>query len=660
GCLEEKCKSVVKKTEEVEGLWGKIPESGISRIGNAESAHLCSPPNPKSHTYISSPVHASKPQIERFVGHFWGRSQKYYASVVKAKRAPIVAVKMQPRGTGRRGAARGYGRGSGRDHVWRRIEDGAVQNQRGGRNIEEADLGEEGDTLNQGNPSPWEGQANRSEEKNEDSWKGNPHPMGEDGPKDSHVKKEVTRNFNLDRSGCAFCHFKNHLTKDCRHHFPCDICGCDDHVVFDCKKCLPWNFGPDLCAAQVEDQSFFYIEEKVDNRMIKEKSSTAIITVVQGNVGEKQIELEFMSMLGKNLWRWSARSVEDNKFVMRFLDPKMIGDLGYFRPLGMRTAKAQITIDPWTPAVNAKGCLQKGWFRISGIPMEQRSLVTIAKVGGLVGKVIEIDERTRLRNEYVRARIACRDVTAVPGVVESSLGLFLYDFFFEREIHSEEDEQSLETRIRVDDSYQKAAKRSKYEGKMQKDKKVDYGNLDDGSIKQHDDCSKKTQSFTYQMQGLDKNTNKGKNVGVEEIKTGKSYSSCSGEEKNKVHITDSEDDDDSDLLGEELMAMKNRGSGSNSHTMWNMQADPIDNLNSWDINQTKSSKCSVIIEELDLNEKEVENSEELISGTQGSSILNVSQEEGEDLSDQRKKADGIMHHEDSQKFMPSPIPVRRV
>ncbi|AQK94785.1 hypothetical protein ZEAMMB73_Zm00001d010750 [Zea mays] len=365
GCFEEKCKSVAKKTEKVEGLWGKIPESGISRTGNAESAHLSSPPNPKSHTYISSPVLASKPQIERFVGHFWGRSQKSYASVVKAKRAPIVAVKMQPRGAGRRGAARGYGRGSGHDHVWRRIEDGAVQNQRGGRNIEEADLGEEGDTLNQGNPSPWEGQANRSEEKNEDSWKGNPHPMGEDGPKDSHVKKE------------------------------------------------------------------------------------------------------------------------------------------------------------------------------------------------------------------------------------------------------------------------------------------------------HDECSKKTQSVTYQMQGLDKNTSKGKNVGVEEIKTGKSYSSCSGEEKNKVHITDSEDDDDSDL-GEELMAMKNRGSRSNNHTMWNMQADPIDNLNSRNINQTKSSKCSIIIEELDLNEKEVENSEELISGTQGSSILNVSQEEGEDLSDQRKKADGIMHHEDSQKFMPSPIPVRRV
>lgn len=93
-------------------------------------------------------------------------------------------------------------------------------------------------------------------------------------------KKEVNRNLISNRIGCAFCHFKNHFTKDCKHQFPCDICGFDDHVVFDCKKCLPWNFGLELCATQVEDQSFFYIDEKVDKRMIKEKSSTTIITVV--------------------------------------------------------------------------------------------------------------------------------------------------------------------------------------------------------------------------------------------------------------------------------------------------------------------------------------------------------------------------------------------
>jgi hypothetical protein len=46
-----------------------------------------------------------------------------------------------------------------------------------------------------------------------------------------------------------------------------------------------------------------------------------------------------------------------------------------------------------------------------------------------------------------------------------------------------------------------------------------------------------------------------------------------------VHITDSEDDDDSDLLGEDLMATKKSGSGSNSHNMWNLQTEPTNNLN---------------------------------------------------------------------------------
>jgi hypothetical protein len=78
---------------------------------------------------------------------------------------------------------------------------------------------------------------------------------------------------------------------------------------------------------------------------------------------------------------------------MRFPDPKMISEPRYFIPLGMRTVKAQITIGPWSPTVSAKSCLQRGWFRIRGIPVEQRSIKTIAKVGRLVRKVVEIDEK---------------------------------------------------------------------------------------------------------------------------------------------------------------------------------------------------------------------------------------------------------------------------
>jgi hypothetical protein len=59
-----------------------------------------------------------------------------------------------------------------------------------------------------------------------------------------------------------------------------------------------------LCVVKVEDQSFFYIEEIIENRMIKEKASMTIISVVQGAMGERKLEQEFMNMLGKNVWRW--------------------------------------------------------------------------------------------------------------------------------------------------------------------------------------------------------------------------------------------------------------------------------------------------------------------------------------------------------------------
>jgi hypothetical protein len=37
-----------------------------------------------------------------------------------------------------------------------------------------------------------------------------------------------------------------------------------------------------LCAAQVEDQSFFYIDECIDPRVAQEKASTTVIFSCQG------------------------------------------------------------------------------------------------------------------------------------------------------------------------------------------------------------------------------------------------------------------------------------------------------------------------------------------------------------------------------------------
>lgn len=101
----------------------------------------------------------------------------------------------------------------------------------------------------------------------------------------------------MNRTPCEICGYFNHLTKDCRHQF-CEICGVEGHTTYNCRRCIPWNAVPELCATQVEDQSFFFIEEDIDSRVAKEKDCTAIITVVDGVVSNKQIEQEFMFMLG--------------------------------------------------------------------------------------------------------------------------------------------------------------------------------------------------------------------------------------------------------------------------------------------------------------------------------------------------------------------------
>lgn len=78
--------------------------------------------------------------------------------------------------------------------------------------------------------------------------------------------------------------------------------------------------------------------------------------------------------------------------------------------------------------------MQLGWFRVTNIPADQRSILTLAQVGALVGKVMEVDEKSRFRVDYVHLKIACRDLTKVPKSAESFLGMVRYDFGFEREI----------------------------------------------------------------------------------------------------------------------------------------------------------------------------------------------------------------------------------
>jgi hypothetical protein len=51
----------------------------------------------------------------------------------------------------------------------------------------------------------------------------------------------------------------------------CEIYGCNTHTTYDCDSYLPWNYGPELCATQVEGHNFFHIDEIIDPKIAREK-----------------------------------------------------------------------------------------------------------------------------------------------------------------------------------------------------------------------------------------------------------------------------------------------------------------------------------------------------------------------------------------------------
>ena len=195
-------------------------------------------------------------------------------------------------------------------------------------------------------------------------------------------------------------------------------------------------------------KGFFYIEEQVDQRMLREKASTAIISFINGTLSAKEIEAEFRRIVVSDVWKWNARQIADGKFTMRFPNSKMASNYSQFK-LGMKTSNVQLLIEPWSFFIGAKGQLQQGWFRVRGIPTDQRNLRTIAKIGGLVGKTISIDEKTRYSHEFVRIKIACKDIYAIPETVESTLGVFIYDFAFELEEDAEQKEHRLKSGVKI-------------------------------------------------------------------------------------------------------------------------------------------------------------------------------------------------------------------
>ena len=126
------------------------------------------------------------------------------------------------------------------------------------------------------------------------------------------------------------------------------------HLIARGNRCGTWVLNCVLLRSRI--RVFFHIDEHIDQKTSRNRSSTAIITVVRGQLTAKQIELEFRNIVSHEYWKWSAKALAKNKFAMRFPNSKMVHDYSKFK-LGVKEGDELMVIEPWKSSMGTKGPL---------------------------------------------------------------------------------------------------------------------------------------------------------------------------------------------------------------------------------------------------------------------------------------------------------------
>jgi len=266
---------------------------------------------------------------------------------------------------------------------------------------------------------------------------------------------------------------------------------------------------------------------------------------------------------------------------------------------------------------------------------------------------MEIDEQSRFRLDYVRVKIACRDVLRVPRKAEGTLGLCVHDFIFEREVQEEETVKVLSSGRKVGDGDYPPNKKSKADDQSKKgypaandDKK---GGKLSGSDVGHNDGKQKTadviSSAPPKINARD--TEISRKLSKEDSTKGTRLPAEWQAEK--VHIPDRFDDSDaeSESLSEKIRKLEGygdlgqgtskQGGGRDDHQvlyMSNFSNDATMELmtqhqmqkqisNHEDLNKTIKARDNMIVPQ----EQEDEGEVDVVINTQESSITMVNADE---------------------------------
>ena len=83
-----------------------------------------------------------------------------------------------------------------------------------------------------------------------------------------------------------------------------------------------------MCGFQRPGQGFFFIPDDSAVKQLKERASRMVITVIEGEVTARDIELEFNAFFGKG-WRCTARIIGPGQFSMHLPNPREVDRVVY-------------------------------------------------------------------------------------------------------------------------------------------------------------------------------------------------------------------------------------------------------------------------------------------------------------------------------------------
>jgi hypothetical protein len=213
---------------------------------------------------------------------------------------------------------------------------------------------------------------------------------------------------------------------------------------------------------------------------------------------------------------------------------------------------------------------------------------------------MEVDEETRYRYDYVRMRIACRDVSRVPKTAEGTLGLYVIDFGFEREVPAGGGERTLKSGIKVGEDAQSPPKRTKVDAAPEGSGQGAKDNTGMFQGTQTQGSGKQVENYWSAPLKLDNRSLELPKFMGDAQKAYKRHKVDSDEEK--VHIPDTLDSSDSGsdsftvkvqkLTGLEDIQSKHTEEGQSSKHIWFVN-DTILDMNPKDIMPTTASESKL-------------------------------------------------------------------